>query len=165
LAIAGSPAAAGGVAGAGAWFDVELQLRQVQLADAYVAPFGTEHPDASSRRYHTAPELPADVLQLGSYGSYSNSSPIAAVMQPEQQQQLHGMQQARSYSSVLPLPADHFGVTPAAAGCSAGGVDSLSASLPEVVGYSAHFRTAQQVQLGVQAIDSELQQLLQVRTS
>jgi hypothetical protein len=148
---------------------VELQLRQMQLADAFVAPFGAEHPDATggSRRYHTAPELPTDVLQLGSYGSYSQSSPIAAVMQPppqqqQQQRQLHGVQQGRSYSSVLPLAADHFGVAPmrpaaAGYGTGAGGVDSLSAPLPEVVGFSA-----QQAQFGVQAIDSELQQLLQV---
>jgi hypothetical protein len=165
--MTGGSAAAGGVAGVAAWSNLELQLRQMQLADAFVASFAAEHPNPNSRRYHTAPELPADILQL-QVGSYSQGSPIAAVMQPEQQQQqLHGMQQGRSYSSVLPLSADHFGVTPmrpAAAGCSAGGVDSLSAPLPEVAGYSAQLATAQHVQLGVQAIDVELQQLLQVCT-
>jgi hypothetical protein len=59
---------------------------------------------------------------------------------------------------------DHSGVSPvrAGVGCSAGGVDSLSAPLLGAQ-EPVHLQLAQQEQLELAAIDVQLQQLLQVR--
>jgi hypothetical protein len=153
LAYAASPAAA-------ASDDLESQFWQMQLTDtaAAASPASSHFSSYSSRlgECHAAADVASDTAQLAGYRC---NPPL---LQP--------MQSGCSYSSVLPLPTDHFDASTlqAVAGCSASAVHSFSAPLAPAAAEPMQLAMAQQQQQQQQqldeeaAIDAQLQQLLQV---